>query len=42
MVAVGAFADPDFSAPQDSIYECRKHSWVQLPDGITRYAKDTG
>lgn len=41
MVAVGAFADPDFPAPQDSVYECRKHPWVRLPDGITRYAKDT-
>lgn len=41
MVAVGAFADPDFPALQDSVYECRKHAWVQLPDGITPYAKDT-
>jgi hypothetical protein len=40
MVAVGAFADPDFPAPQDSVYECRKHAWVQLPEGITRYAED--
>lgn len=40
MVAVGAFADPDFPAPQDSVYECRRHAWVQLPDGIARYDKD--
>ncbi|GLQ88804.1 hypothetical protein GCM10007898_23740 [Dyella flagellata] len=40
MVAVGAFADPSFPAPQDSVYECRRHPWVQLPAGITRYDKD--
>nr|WP_239537617.1 GFA family protein [Dyella mobilis] len=40
MVAVGAFADPDFPAPQDSVYECRKHAWVQLPENVARYEKD--
>ncbi|MFK2873427.1 GFA family protein [Dyella lipolytica] len=39
-VAVGAFADPSFPAPQDSVYECRKHSWVQLPPGTQGYEKD--
>lgn len=39
-VAVGAFADPDFPPPQDSVYDCRRHSWVQLPAGVTVYAKD--
>jgi hypothetical protein len=39
-VAVGAFADPSFPAPQDSVYSCRKHSWVQLPPGIRSYEKD--
>lgn len=39
-VAVGAFADPSFPAPQDSVYECRKHSWVQLPPGTQGYDKD--
>lgn len=39
-VAVGAFADPDFPAPQDSVYECRRHDWVRLPVDITRYDKD--
>ena len=39
-VAVGAFADPSFPAPQDSVYECRRHSWVRLPEGITAYDKD--
>ncbi|MBM0108644.1 GFA family protein [Steroidobacter sp. S1-65] len=39
-VAVGAFADPDFPSPQVSVYDCRRHSWVQLPDGIRVHAKD--
>ena len=30
-VPVGAFADPDFPAPTVSVYEHRKHSWVQVP-----------
>lgn len=39
-VAVGAFADPSFPAPQVSVYDCRRHSWVELPDGIKTYEKD--
>jgi hypothetical protein len=39
-VAVGAFADPGFPAPQVSIYECRAHSWLQLPPGTKQYDKD--
>ncbi|THK37211.1 GFA family protein [Ensifer sp. MPMI2T] len=39
-VAVGAFADPNFPPPQDSVYDCRRHSWVQLPPGIRTYEKD--
>ncbi len=29
-VAVGAFADPDFPAPRISVYERRRHDWVDL------------
>jgi hypothetical protein len=39
-VAVGAFADPTFPPPQDSVYEHRRHAWVQLPDNVTRYDTD--
>ncbi|HEX7914864.1 GFA family protein [Rudaea sp.] len=39
-VAVGAFADPAFPPPQDSVYDCRRHCWVQLPAGIAVYDKD--
>lgn len=40
LVAVGAFADPDFPAPQDSVYDCRRHGWVRLPPGMATYDKD--
>ena len=39
-VAVGAFADPQFPAPKVSVYDCRRHSWVRLPEGITKFEKD--
>lgn len=39
-VAVGAFADPTFPPPEDSVYEHRRHAWVRLPVGITRYDSD--
>jgi hypothetical protein len=39
-VAVGAFADPSFPPPQDSVYDCRRHPWVQLPSGTKVYEKD--
>jgi hypothetical protein len=40
MVAIGAFADPDFPPPRGSVYTSRRHHWVQLPPGITVYDKD--
>lgn len=39
-VAVGAFADPQFPAPRVSVYDCRRHPWVQLPPGTTTFEKD--
>jgi len=36
-VAVGAFADPRFPPPGRSVYEERKHSWVNLPADIEHY-----
>ena len=39
-VAVGAFGDPDFAPPQVSVYECRRHAWVELPQVVVRYDKD--
>jgi hypothetical protein len=39
-VAVGAFADPAFAPPRVSVYDCRRHAWVRLPDGVTAFDKD--
>ncbi|GGJ03647.1 GFA family protein [Neoroseomonas lacus] len=30
-VAVGAFADPGFPAPAKSVFEHRRHPWIQRP-----------
>ena len=38
-VAVGAFADPTFPLPQVSVYDSRRHGWVQLPPGTRSFAK---
>jgi hypothetical protein len=40
MVAVGAFGDPTFGPPDDSVYDCRRHAWVQLPPGTATFDKD--
>jgi hypothetical protein len=39
-VAVGAFADRDFPPPRVSVYDIRRHPWVQLPAGIKTFDKD--
>jgi hypothetical protein len=39
-VAVGAFADPTFPAPQVSVYDSRRHAWVELPPGTRAFHKD--
>ncbi|TDR38897.1 hypothetical protein DFR29_11840 [Tahibacter aquaticus] len=39
-VAVGAFGDAAFPPPQHSVYEIRRHAWVQLPDAIVRHTRD--
>ncbi|MBD8526423.1 GFA family protein [Pseudomarimonas arenosa] len=36
-IPVGAFADPNFPSPTVSVYEERKHAWVELPAGIERF-----
>jgi hypothetical protein len=33
-VAVGAFADPSFPRPQQSVWTDNKHAWLCLPDDI--------
>jgi len=39
-VAVGAFADPSFPAPSVSVYDSRRHPWVQSPPGMVTFEKD--
>lgn len=39
-VAVGAFADRSFPPPTVSVYDCRRHPWVTLPEGTRAYEKD--
>jgi hypothetical protein len=39
-VAVGAFADPSFPAPEDSVYDCRRHPWVRLPPETRKFNMD--
>jgi hypothetical protein len=39
-VAVGAFGDPSFPAPQVSVYDSRRHPWVRLPPDTKAFDKD--
>ncbi len=39
-VAVGAFADPGFPPPGVSVYDRRRHPWVQLPAGTRVHEQD--
>lgn len=39
-IAVGAFADPQFPPPTVSIYDSRRHAWVQLPSDTKVFSKD--
>ena len=39
-VAVGAFADSNFPPPKVSVYDSRRHGWVQLPPGTIAFDKD--
>ncbi len=36
-IPIGAFADPAFPPPHVSVYEDRKHTWVQVPADIEHY-----
>ena len=33
-LALGAFADPNFAAPQQSVWTHAKHAWLILPEGL--------
>ena len=36
-VPVGAFADPGFTPPTVSVYESRRHAWVNVPEGAEHW-----
>jgi hypothetical protein len=36
-VALGAFADPDFQAPVQSVWTKDMHRWLTLPDTIAPF-----
>ncbi|MEZ5444144.1 MAG: GFA family protein [Lysobacterales bacterium] len=36
-IPIGVFADPDFPAPRVSVYESRRHAWVQVPEDVEHY-----
>jgi hypothetical protein len=36
-VAVGAFADAEFPAPEQSVWTQDKHTWISLPPEMTTY-----
>ena len=36
-VPVGAFADPGFPAPRISVWEARRHPWVEVPETIEEH-----
>lgn len=36
-IPLGAFADPEFPAPTVSVWEARKHVWVNSPPGAERF-----
>ena len=38
-VAVGAFADPAFPAPERMIWCESRHPWVRIPDGVRTYER---
>ena len=37
ILAVGAFADPNFPAPSVSIFEESKHTWMQFPECMKHF-----
>ncbi len=39
-IPVGAFADPNFSRPQFSVYEHRKHPWTEVAGDEVEHSSD--
>jgi hypothetical protein len=39
-VAVGAFGDPGFAIPQQSVWTKDKHRWLSLPEGMATFEEN--
>ncbi|CAM3235080.1 CENP-V/GFA domain-containing protein [Sphingomonas antarctica] len=39
-VPMGAFADPNFPAPSYSVYENRKHPWVEITGDVDHWSPE--
>jgi hypothetical protein len=39
-VAIGAFADPDFPMPEQSVWTTSKHHWLDLPETMTAWEQN--
>jgi len=39
-VALGAFADPTFARPQQSVWTKDKHTWLELPHDMPTFAEN--
>ena len=39
-VAAGAFADPDFPAPEQAVWSESAHAWLELPATIAAHARN--
>jgi hypothetical protein len=40
-VAAGCFVDPDFPAPQRSVFTKRKHAWLTIPEGAAIFEESS-
>jgi hypothetical protein len=38
-VALGAFADPDFPMPDQSVSDARRYKWIAFPDAMQKRAE---
>jgi hypothetical protein len=39
-VALGAFADPAFAAPEQAVFIRDKHHWLELPDQMAVFERN--
>jgi len=39
-LAVGTFADPHFPAPEQAVWDQRRHEWLKLPDSFPSHSRN--